>query len=73
MADKGFQKSEGMNAPGQVEHEDGTTGPEDHGWAPDAGPTSEPNRKAGEKSFEKHDSAPQSTSERKEPPESLDS
>ncbi len=49
--DKGFQKSEGMNQDQTMENDRGKTGPEDHGWAPDSGPASEPIKEAGRKSF----------------------
>jgi hypothetical protein len=49
--DKGFQKSEGMNQDQTMDNERGKTDSEDHGWAPDSGPSSEPNKEAGRKSF----------------------
>ena len=55
--DKGFKKAEGVNQGETMENPEGQTGPEDHGWAPDSGPTSEPNKRAGEKSFMKPEEA----------------
>ena len=67
MADKGFQKAEGMNMDQEMENERGqvTIGDEgDHGWAPDSGKTSQPNKQAGDRAFETGDKSKESTSER---------
>jgi hypothetical protein len=66
-ADKGFQKSEGMNSDQEMENERGQTtiGEEgDHGWAPDSGKTSEANKQAGDRAFESREQSKESTSER---------
>jgi hypothetical protein len=58
--DKGFKKAEGMQG-GEMENERGqtTTGDEgDHGWAPDSGQTSEPNKRAGNKAHHPEEAAP---------------
>lgn len=66
-ADKGFQKGEGMNSDETMENERGQTtiGEEgDHGWAPDSGKASEPNKQAGDRAFESREQSKESTSER---------
>lgn len=65
--DKGFKKDEGMESDETMENERGQTtiGDEgDHGWAPDSGKTSEPNRQAGDRAFESREQSKESTSER---------
>jgi len=67
MADKGFQKAEGMNMDETMENERGQTtiGDEgDHGWAPDSGKASQPNKQAGDRAFESQEQSKESTSER---------
>jgi hypothetical protein len=56
-ADKGFKKAEGAQGDENMENERGQTGPDDHGWAPDSGEASEPNRQAGDRAFESRDQA----------------
>ncbi len=55
--DKGFKKSEGFNQEDKMENPEGQVGPDDHGWAPDSGPTSEPNKRAGDKAHMKPEEA----------------
>ncbi len=54
----------GAGGHGQVEHEGAPISEDEHGWAPDSGQASDPNREAGDKAFESQDQSPQSTSER---------
>jgi hypothetical protein len=64
MADKGFEKAEGAAGgagpagEGKVQHEGAKVDEENHGWAPDSGETSEPNRQAGDKAFDPSNAAP---------------
>ncbi len=65
--DKGFQKSEGMNSDQGMENERGQTtiGEEgDHGWAPDSGKASPPDKQAGDRAFESREQSKESPSER---------
>jgi len=65
--DKGFKKAEGVAGDDEMENERGQTtiGEEgDHGWAPDSGKASEPNKQAGDRAFESRDQSKESTSER---------
>jgi hypothetical protein len=67
--DKGFKAAEGMKGDDNMENERGQTGEGDHGWAPDSGRTSEPNKQAGNKAHhpeeaEAHDDKGQSSSAR---------
>jgi hypothetical protein len=65
--DKGFKKAEGVAGDDKMENERGRTtiGEEgDHGWAPDSGKASEPNKQAGDRAFESRDQSKESTSER---------
>jgi hypothetical protein len=58
--DKGFKKSEGMQG-GEMENDRGETtiGDEgEHGWAPDSGKASDPNKEAGDKAFDPSNAAP---------------
>ena len=58
--DKGFKKAEGMQG-GEMDNDRGQTtiGDEgDHGWAPDSGKTSEPNKQAGNKAHHPDEAAP---------------
>jgi hypothetical protein len=59
--DKAFKKAEGMESDEKMENERGQTtiGEEgDHGWAPDSGKTSAPNKQAGDKAFDPSNAAP---------------
>ena len=59
--DKGFKAAEGMKGDDEMENERGQTtiGEEgDHGWAPDSGKTSAPNKQAGDKAFDPSNAAP---------------
>ena len=70
MADNGFEKTEGTAGgagpagEGAVQHEGAKVDKDHHGWAPDSGETTEPNRQAGDKAFESRDQSDESTSER---------
>jgi hypothetical protein len=50
--DKGFKAAEGMEGDQEMKNERGQTGEGDHGWAPDSGKTSAPNKEAGDKAFD---------------------
>jgi hypothetical protein len=59
--DKGFKAAEGMKGDEKMENDRGqtTVGEEgDHGWAPDSGKASEPNKQAGDKAFDPSNAAP---------------
>jgi hypothetical protein len=56
----------GAGGEGQVEHEGAPISEDEHGWAPDSGEASDPNRQAGDRAFESRDQSPESTSERTE-------
>jgi len=65
--DKGFKKAEGVHGDDTMENEQGQTsiGDEgDHGWAPDSGKASAPNKQAGDRAFESREQSKESTSER---------
>ena len=62
--DKGFKQAEGVKGDENMENQRGKTGPDDHGWAPDSGEASEPNKQAGDRAFESRDQSDESTSRR---------
>jgi hypothetical protein len=64
MADKGFEKVEGDRGgagpagEGKVQHDGAPIDENNHGWAPDSGQASEPNRQAGNKAHHPEEAAP---------------